>query len=1173
MQCYDFSSTRFISSFPQCADGSFVVKYQQLLNELFVDCDVFILLVNHEGDCFSYCQSTRYKFEQPGVLLHLLTDGASTLVANSLQQKPYQGIFNDANEAHTKFFVCSAIKAVSGPLLGAFGVISQRHKSLLPDEKIFLQWLAESLADDIQVDNRFDAADHANADSLAGLIIPYLDDIYIMVDCDGVLISLAAQLPRHITESINTRGGTLASTFGESHQVFFKDLIELTASTAKKQTNVLTLNLGQNVYMFSVSCNLFSAGWYLLTFRDVTEHHRMRALLETRTKLLEGIIQVGNVGIILLNELGQVLYSNEQANSWFAINTDDKVNFMPALHWQSHTNSKTPISPFQKFFTTTENIIDEHYCFHAGDKRERIVSISASLLPEPKNALAQATFYVKDVTERAKLEQAMLAMDQQMQFLLQSSPVIIYQLMFLPQPVLTYISPNVESILGYSAESLFAKEEGFLGLVHPEDISLVKDSEQDAFDGMLEYRLKIAGSKQYHWFKDVRQSISDSEQFGVIGALLDITERKEKEQQLAVAQQRFQQLIKHVPGMIYQFQLNPDGSSCFPFASDGIELIYGVTPDQVRDDATAAFQTLHPDDYDKVSQSIVSSAEFLQQWHCRYRAMNLNNEYQWLEGIATPIKLANGSILWHGYIRDITEQQLVELKNQQLQHELSATLDSMMDAVLSIDRHGRIISLNPAATKLFGYTHQELLGNNIAMLMPDDIASQHDGFINAYQITGDAKIIGIGREVLGRHKDGHEIPLAISISEVGEGELKRFVGCCHDLTAFKKQQEQLLHNEKLSAIGKLTSSLAHDFNNILGIIRGYAEMLQQQEQSIASLVNPIIDASDRASAMINQLLDFSSAKQRPMQQINVFTHLQELQPLLAKALSENIQFVLTQSNRNLWIDVELPAFDNALLNIVVNANFVLKEQAGACFEITIQNVSLSHNEPNIRLQAGEYVKIDLTDNGCGMSDEVKAKIFEPFFTTKGAQGTGLGLAQTYGMVQRCRGAIKVTSTLGEGTTFSIFLPRVAVTNATNLVSYKTVSEITAPVSVVNSKASDSARILVVDDEADLLEMHAMLLESAGYEIYKAASANEALNIAQTTAIDLLLSDIVMPKVNGFELAKSLKASYPEIKVQLISGFADKSMISDEQCLHWYEQRLVKPVAMAALLKRIKQVLS
>lgn len=1179
MQCYDFSSKQFISRFPQCADGRFVNKYQQLLSDLFADSGIFILLLDHTGDCFMYCEPSQYRLEKPAVLLHLLTDGAPVIYSNTLHDLPYQGIFSKAIAEKIQFFVCSAIKSAQGPLMGALGVISEQPKTLLPDEQVFLQWLAESMAQDLTPETKLLPISPSEEPCVIASLIPYLDDIYMMVDGEGVIISLPAQIPVTIKETINAQGGNLTAVFGSEYKIFFNDLIELSTSTTKKQTKVLTLTIANTKQLFSVSCNVFSDGWFLLTFYDVTERNRMRSLLETRTQLLEGIVQCGNVGILLLNALGEVLYSNEKANSWFALRITDRNVLMPAAHWHFMTDNKVISSPFQRVFVTAESIKDEHYRFFTTDNTERIVSISASILPKIADTHTQATFFIKDVTERAKLEQAMLAMDQQMQFLLQSSPVIIYQLMFNPQPILTYISPNAETILGYSLDSLLAENEGLLGLVHPDDMGLIKATKKGKEKSILEYRLKIAGTDDYRWFKDVRRTIQSEDQSGVIGALLDITERKEQEQQLQVAQQQFQELIKHVPGMIYQFQLNTDGTSCFPFATSGIKTIFGVTPEQVQHTSKAVFDTLHPDDHNRVMMSIEHSAQTLQQWQCRFRTIDYNGPFHWLEGMATPTKLADGSILWHGYIRDITEQQVIALKNQHLQHELSATLDSLVDAVISIDKKGIICGLNPAATKIFGYSRDEMLGNNIAMLMPKATARQHDSFLKANQLTGDAKIIGIGREVLAQHKNGHEIPIALAISEVGEGDNKRYVGCCHDLTAFKKQQEQLMHSEKLSAVGKLTSSLAHDFNNILGIIRGYAEMLQQQAPAVATLANPIVDASDRASAMINQLLDFSSAKQRPTRSINLFAHLMKLQPLIHQAISKQVQFNFTQAHEDIWVEVELPAFDNALLNITVNADYVLKNKLDAHFTITVTKESYSSSTPQALLPIGQYAKIILEDNGCGMSDAVKTKIFEPFFTTKGAHGTGLGLAQTYGMIQRCKGFIFVESTLGLGTVFTIYLPLISVdkhsiTSADSVAAQKSASNSTFNLSVTPETVNKAfANILLVDDEVELLEMHSMLLESAGYTVFKAYSAADAKNIAAVQQVDLLLSDIVMPEVNGFELAKVLKANYPLLKVQLISGFTDKSMISDEECQLWYEDRLTKPIAMTALLKRVKQVLS
>jgi CheY-like chemotaxis protein len=327
--------------------------------------------------------------------------------------------------------------------------------------------------------------------------------------------------------------------------------------------------------------------------------------------------------------------------------------------------------------------------------------------------------------------------------------------------------------------------------------------------------------------------------------------------------------------------------------------------------------------------------------------------------------------------------------------------------------------------------------------------------------------------------------------------------------------------------------------------------------------------------MISQLLDFSSSKQREVTLIALNEHLCKLKPMLEKSLSKGITLEYSLSPDVDGIKVELSAFDNLIINMVVNAKHAMNEHG--LLRISTARYECSDIPSTLSLVPGRYIQVSITDNGCGMPEDVKKKIFEPFFTTKGQQGTGLGLASAYGMVQRCHGAIDVQSIVGEGTCFNLFFPEVRFSSRKPQLSLSDkVEPLAKPMQAFSqSKAIPGKKatpvILLVDDEIDLLEMHALLLESVGYKVLKARSAAEALKLIHQQKVNVLLSDIMMPEMNGFELAKKIKLLYPKVAVQLISGFAEESLLKEPQFVTWYQQRLEKPVPMTLLLTRISEL--
>ena len=1044
MQLYDFNSPRFIDSFPRCADGSVIAKYTKLLAQLFPGQSQFFLLLNPSGELFLHVSARDFQFEHPDVLLYQLANGSDLLITDKLWEVPFQGIFSAATEQFIGFFLCCRLKTAEGRLIGCFGVLSHEQKVVLPDEKVFVQWVAESIVHDVS-GTAETSPDAVACSEIQQLIVPYLDDVYLLVDEQGTITNFSEQLPAELQPLLFKDGHSLSLVFGEQISLKLIELIQLCALTNKKQTDMFNMSCHGLNYLFSVSCSRFEQSNFLLTFHDVTERNRLREMLENRKQLLEHIVQAGNMGILVLENGQDVQYYNKPIADWFGIHDNAAVQKLPLEHWDENIKDSFEKSPFKQLFQLKKDIKDAWYPFFTANGDLKTFSINAVFHQIGSSNNAKGTFFLQDVTERALLEQTMIEMEQQMQFLLQSSPVVIYQMLLHPYHQFTYVSPNCEEILGYSQAFILNDPSFWQRHLHPEDKDQISTFTSSENVQNCEYRLWSARLGCYRWIKDIRRMSTEKDGYSWIGGLLDITERKHAEQQRTF-----------------------------------------------------------------------------------------------------------------------------------MQEELAATLTSLVDAVITIDGHGMILDFNPATCRMFGYSAEQLRGQSVSKLMPWKTAQHHTQSIETYIRTREPHAIGSSREVQAMHAQGHEFPIAISVAVIGEGDNLRFVGCCHDLSEIKKQQEQLIHSEKLGAVGKLTSSIAHDFNNILGIVRGYAEMLQHEGAHVEKLALPIIEASDRASLMISQLLDFSSSKQRLLTHIQLNEHLTKLKPLLEKSLAATVRLELDLHDQPLGVRVELTAFDNLMINMAVNANHAMNEHGTLQIRTELCDSHALPKELSLKLE--RYVKISIIDDGCGMSEEVRKKIFEPFFTTKGDKGTGLGLAQAYGMIHRCGGVIDVKTAEGKGTSFYLYLPEEPLSDyqphADSLATRKPHTQRNLqPMTKTTLGAASNRAILLVDDEMELLEMNAMLLESAGYQVYKANNASEAFEILRKFPITLLLSDIMMPQMNGLELAKQIKADYPLIKIQMISGFAENVIVEDEQSMAWYTQKLSKPVPMTVLLKRVNELLS
>jgi len=537
----------------------------------------------------------------------------------------------------------------------------------------------------------------------------------------------------------------------------------------------------------------------------------------------------------------------------------------------------------------------------------------------------------------------------------------------------------------------------------------------------------------------------------------------------------------------------------------------------------------------------------------------------WTESLGIKVLTSSGEhIGFLGVFRDITDRKLSEEKLLLQKEEQKHFLDTMIDAVISIDVLGNIISVNRGAETMFGYSVEEVLGKNVNMLMPSEYANHHDKFVKNYVETGQAKIIGSSREVSGLRKSGDTFPLRLSVAELPEQThgVSRFIGTCQDITLEKQQEEILQRSQKMDAIGKLTGGVAHDFNNMIGVILGYSQLLENKldkNNKEYKYNEEIYNAGERARELTSKLLSFSRKRPIATHNENINLILADIQLMLEKTLTARIKLTLVM-DENLWlVNIDKSSLVDSILNMGINAMHVMPN--GGSLEIETKNIHLSDVDSHLlNLVAGDYVKVSLSDTGMGMTEDIQERLFEPFFTTKGEHGTGLGLSQVYGFVTQSKGAIQVLSKLGEGTRFDLYFPR----------------DLSAPVSVKKSeieetdKANIAANILIVDDELSLLKLAEEILGNQGYQIYTSVSGKDALDILCKEPIDLIISDIIMPEMDGYRLAAEVKNKFPEVKIQLVSGYHD-SVVHNEIDEELQKNILAKPYIASELINRTQDL--
>ena len=466
-------------------------------------------------------------------------------------------------------------------------------------------------------------------------------------------------------------------------------------------------------------------------------------------------------------------------------------------------------------------------------------------------------------------------------------------------------------------------------------------------------------------------------------------------------------------------------------------------------------------------------------------------------------------------------------------------LEAAPDAMVAVNGAGDIVLLNLQAERQFGFQRDELVGQPVTSIIPEGFAERliADDLRSAADAL--AQQIGTGLELIGRRNDGTEFPIEIMLSPLGSAEGILVTAAIRDISVRRAVEAQLLQAQKLESVGQLAAGMAHDFNNLLTAIHGYAELLGQAlpgDDPRRADLDEILRAADRAAELTRQLIAFSRRQILRPRVLDPAEVVEGIVPMLRRLMGEHIALVTHKEPDLGYVKADPSQLEQVILNLAVNARDAMPD--GGEFTIETANVELDAEYARLHpeVSPGRYVLLSFTDTGVGMGPETEARAFEPFFTTKEpGNGTGLGLPTVYGIVKQSSGSIYLYTEPGRGTAFKIYLPRVeeeatAVTEAIT----------------VGSATTGTETILLVEDNTAVRAFARRVLEAQGYTILEAASGAAALTLAASRigSLDMLVTDVVMPGMQGHQLADRLWADRPDMPVLYISGFTESSVMSD-----------------------------
>ncbi len=672
----------------------------------------------------------------------------------------------------------------------------------------------------------------------------------------------------------------------------------------------------------------------------------------------------------------------------------------------------------------------------------------------------------------------------------------------------------------------------------------------------------IAKNKKEYQIADSAAPIRDANNaiLGMILVFNDVTEKYKIRKELNSSMQRLTLHWKDTPlGMIewntaFEFlDLNPAAEQMFGFKKSEI---YGqhITKNILTESARDAV--------DKVWAGLLTNTGGR-----RSRNENITKDGHTIlcEWYNTPLINEEGKVIGiSSLVMDVTEQERLKEQEQDNKDQLQQVLNSMLTMVVTLLPNGTISFINTSPLMTQGLTENEVsnskLWNGPWFSYNKTIQSM---------IENDCRLAAVGetinREVEIATLDGL-VWIDFSVHPVFDekGYVASLVAEGRDASRRKLAEEHAIRSQKMEALGKIVGGIAHDYNNMLGVITGYTGLLKRKCHNIEGaekFINEIVHATERGKKLTKKMLNFSRPESSHAEPCNINLALQNFRDILAKSLTSviTLNFDLTAEDDLVWLDIG--EFEDAVLNMAINAKYAMPE--GGTLSISTHNIHLAEKEAKyLNIAANDYIKLTIADTGTGIDATVKDKIFDPFFSTKGDAGNGLGLSQVFGFIERTGGAINVYSQDGDGTQFSLYFPRyhqltdsIKKTNITN----------------VEPKLSGNETILVVDDEPALRELARQILLDAGYKVLTAGDGKEALDIIPTQSIDLILSDVIMPNMDGYQMAQKVLECYPTIKIQLTSGFSgDRHSILTDSTLK--DNMLYKPYDSHELLTHVRLLL-
>jgi len=894
---------------------------------------------------------------------------------------------------------------------------------------------------------------------------------------------------------------------------------------------------------------------------DITERKRSEKALEESAKRLKLTLDAAHVVAWEINvdgthtEIGPVHELFGRPKGFYHPSVSD---LFQSIHPEDRQGVMSTVQ------SALRGELEYHVQFRVpqADGRMRWVEANGTLLRDEKGKPLRILGIARDITERKQTEQILLESENRTRLIVESLAIGVYYYRLENNDRLVFNGGNsaADRIIGVDHRIFIGKtiEEAFPPLQETELPRRYRDAAAFGIPWHTENLAyndgRIQGIFEMHAFQTSPNNM--------IVAFTDISERKRAEEKLRTTLQRFYAILANM----YDSILLVTNEGKIEFANQAFcdlyrlkerpEMLTELTSREIIDKIKRRY--LHPDEADARIQKIVADGKPVRSEEVRMQG----DQTHLRDFIPISVNGKPFGRLWHQV--DITRQKQAAEALRVSEERFKRLVQHSNDIITLVDANGIQTATSGPVERITGYKPEELTGTScFDLLHSDDREPAKKSFFEALVHPGLARRL----ETRYRHKKGHWITLEIVGSNLLHDPIvKAVVLNIRDITERNKLQEQLRQAMKMEAVGRLAGGIAHDFNNLLTIIIGNLELAKRglnPLDPLAQHLNEVNNAAASAASLTRQLLAFSRKQIIEPKVLRLNDLIENLYKMLVRIVGEDIELLTSLGKEPGSVKVDPGQFEQVLVNLVVNARDAMPD--GGKLMIETANVDLDESYCTYHPQArpGKFVLLAVSDTGSGMSDEVKEHIFEPFFTTKDqGRGTGLGLAMTFGLVQQAEGSIEVYSEVGHGTTFKIYLPRFA----------EQAEKLSRDEPALDLPAGNET-VLLVEDEASVRQVALMILKELGYKVLSAPNGGEAFMLAEKHAgrIDLLMTDVVMPGMNGRDLAERLLGLHPEMKVLFTSGYT-ADVVVHHGVLEKNLNFIGKPYTPQSLARKMREVL-